>query len=534
MPRWLVILLASPALSCMRPGPTTDSASAQGLPAIRLEPTQLDLGEVAIGESTTGTFRIHNEGDEVLRIADIAIDSQGGGLDLDALGPVSLEPGQISELSVRFEPSDSGNQNAEITVTSDDPTHPEVRAWVFARGSGPALQVSVEASGLEEVPLGCEATRGVVLTNEGNADLTVHALGFEATCSGVGELSLDPLGADQGQGTSSLILNPGEHRVLVLRYLPQDEVDDSAVLRVESDDPGQPVASFVIEASGLAERWATETFVQVEQGSLDMVVALDTSGSMSSFLTSVGAELLSLASALAETESDVRLAVSTRHGGCIAGERLFIDSDTEPSSIAGALEAMFALEDVENIDAERAFTQLENTLGESDAGGCNEGLLRDRALLHLVAISNEPEQSEGDWEDHLATLRAAKDDPTDVILHGVGGDHPSGCGGAASFDGVWEASTASGGLFLSICSFDWWRDLRNATEDLEGSLDTLTLAELAVPGSLAVSIDGERTEEGWSFDEGVNLLRFDADHIPPGGSEISVTYAVQGPCDEAR
>jgi len=108
---------------------------------------------------------------------------------------------------------------------------------------------------------------------------------------------------------------------------------------------------------------------------------------------------------------------------------------------------------------------------------------------------------------------------------------PSGCGGASAYTGVYEASLATDGLFLSICASSWWPNLLEIGENLDSSLDSFILSEPAVPGTLELSIDGVTTTEGWSFDQAYNTLRFDADHIPGGGAKIEVGYTVSADCE---
>ncbi len=181
-------------------------------------------------------------------------------------------------------------------------------------------------------------------------------------------------------------------------------------------------------------------------------------------------------------------------------------------------------------NSERAFTLLEGCLAETVTGGCNEGPVREHTVLNLVGISDEPEQSEYEWDHYLAMFQTYKSDPDDVIIHAVGGDYPGGCGSASAYTGRYEAAMATGGQFLSICATDWATSLAAVAEDVASSMDSFQLTEEAVAGTLVVRIDGVHLPEGWSYDEDRNALVFDSEYIPEGGATIEVEYAVRGDC----
>jgi hypothetical protein len=68
---------------------------------------------------------------------------------------------------------------------------------------------------------------------------------------------------------------------------------------------------------------------------------------------------------------------------------------------------------------------------------------------------DEPDQSEHDYTYYVDLCRSLKDHPKDVMMNAIAGDYPSGCGSAVPGTGYYEAASATGGLFLSICAADW-------------------------------------------------------------------------------
>jgi hypothetical protein len=86
---------------------------------------------------------------------------------------------------------------------------------------------------------------------------------------------------------------------------------------------------------------------------------------------------------------------------------------------------MIALQGPYPSNTERAFTLFEACLEQSEPGGCNEGLLRPDADLHLVGISDEPEQSEHAWDHYLPLFEGYLADHSKLVVHGVGADNPT-------------------------------------------------------------------------------------------------------------
>jgi hypothetical protein len=230
-------------------------------------------------------------------------------------------------------------------------------------------------------------------------------------------------------------------------------------------------------------------------------------------------------------DSDFHVAVTQADDGCINGSDIWIDNTFTESEAEATVETMVNLGGSYASNTERAFMLLEACLSEIGSGGCNEGLVRDSAKLNLVGVSDEPEQSVNSWSYYLTLFQSYKDDPDDVIIHAVGGDYPSGCSGASAYTGMYEATVATGGQFLSICASDWASHLTSLAEAAAATLDTFQLTADAVPETIVVRIDGVTSTLGWEYDAGQNAVIFETDYIPEGGSTIEVEYALMGDCD---
>ena len=147
-------------------------------------------------------------------------------------------------------------------------------------------------------------------------------------------------------------------------------------------------------------------------------------------------------------------------------------------------------------------------------------------------VSDEPEQSVNLWPYYVSLFQGMKDDPDDVVIHAVAGDYPGGCGSASAGTGYYEATVATGGLFLSICATDWGSHLQEIAQASAGQLnDSFELTQLPVPETIEVQVDGIRTTTGWQYDAATNAVVFDRDHIPAGGSTVEVEYKLMPDCE---
>jgi hypothetical protein len=264
---------------------------------------------------------------------------------------------------------------------------------------------------------------------------------------------------------------------------------------------------------------------------VDVVIAVDRSESMDVFLAEVIAALPTLLAGLADGGMDVQLAAVVDDDGCVNGELPWIDGSYSSDDAEAALEDM-VVHHGGSVLSERAFLLLQEALNEDKvgAGGCNEGLLRTGAALHLLGISDEDEQSPGAWGDHMATLQALGADSGSVVFHAVSGDD-EGCG-VAAFEGFEDAVDATGGSLVSLCTDDWSGELdAMAATMAEVSGDPQTegpyvLSQQPVAASISVRVDDTTVSEGWSWTEEGNSLTFEAVYAPSPGSVVGIDYAV--------
>ncbi len=114
-------------------------------------------------------------------------------------------------------------------------------------------------------------------------------------------------------------------------------------------------------------------------------------------------------------------------------------------------------------------------------------------------------------------------------LSAVAGDYPGGCSTAQAGTGYYQAVSATGGEFLSVCDTNWSKHVEKlATASLEG-LNEYPLSDSSPDvKSITVLVDGVPWKSGWHYDSATNQVVID-DEVE-ANSEILVRYGVIHTC----
>ena len=338
-------------------------------------------------------------------------------------------------------------------------------------------------------------------------------------------------------GSPPWTLAPGEATTVRVTHTPTDELPDTWAVTVTSDAPVDPIQVARFEATGALSGEGTDIFQVEALDQVDVLFAVDRSAGMADHLTELSAHMTDLVGAMAAAGVDYQVSVTVEDSGCVNGSALFIDASTPTASIEGIVEDMVQLGGSYGSNTERAFMLMESALASAGSGDCNDGLIRDDAGLALVGVSDEAEQSVHPYTDHVTLFQSLKDDPDDVVVFGIGGDHPSGCTDADFYAGIYEASVATGGSLHSICTSDWATTLALLGTDVAAvggtaSNGVFSLSQYPVSDTLDVSVDGAPVSAGWVYDPVGNGVVFDVPSRPGDGSVVVISYALMGDCDE--
>lgn len=518
--------------ACGRPAQHLDLRADSGQPpedtapesTLRASTDALDFGAVAVGDERPKSLVLYNVGDTARALRGIENLEEEGPFSVGELDTLLIPAGDQLTIGFVFVPTGSGPVNASALITCDDPQQPSLTVDLDGEGVAPVLEVEPPSVAFGPLWTGCTDSQRLVLYNSGNDGMLVDAVAFDG--GGV-ELSFSladgtngPLPWSMGEG-STLVLG-------VVAYAPQDERADGAYLTVSSSD--DRVADLRIPVSGQAEAYGArnDTFTAPSAG-MDVVLAVDRSQSMDPYLPALQENLPDLVLALAARGVDLQLALVVTDDGCVQGDVPWLEEGASHFEASDAVADMLVFSGT-GMAQERAFRLLEAAFDPANLapGGCNQGLLREGTALHLVGVSDEPEQSTGGWSTHLAALQALRPDPSFVVLHAIAGTDDGSC--AQAYGGFAEAVDATGGAAISLCTDSWSAELDRLADHMietpgePALVGPYRLSASPVVGTLEVRIDGSRVSSGWVWSAAESGIVFEANAAPASGAAIEVGY----------
>ena len=209
----------------------------------------LDFGNIAVGDNRLLKIAVSNShGCEQLDISSIRF-AEGTTFEfslVDAPTTAHIAPGANIRLCVRYRPVDLGMDTGSIIVESNDPDEPVVYISLVGNGTPPCEpDVGLGDGGaidFGEILVNDSRQRRIAISNShGCAPLEVTSI--ELTAGTTPEFRL--LGAP-----SSATLEPGSNIRITVRYQPTHQGTDTGTVRVESNDPDEPVVFISLLGAG--------------------------------------------------------------------------------------------------------------------------------------------------------------------------------------------------------------------------------------------------------------------------------------------
>ena len=174
----------------------------------------LSFGEVALDTETTRVLTLSNQGNSDLTVTSVSYPDGFSG-DWDQ-GVISA--GSSQEVNVTFSPTATIDYSGTIEVTSDASTGDNTIA-VSGTGVGSVLTLAGDLS-FDEVAINTTATLVMVLSNEGNSDLSVTSVSYPEGFSG-----------DWDQG----VISAGNSQEVNVTFSPTAAIDYIGAIEVTSD-----------------------------------------------------------------------------------------------------------------------------------------------------------------------------------------------------------------------------------------------------------------------------------------------------------
>jgi Abnormal spindle-like microcephaly-assoc'd, ASPM-SPD-2-Hydin len=213
-------------------GPGAGSgADADTGTSISVSPLTVGFGSVVLGTSNSQTMTLTNTGTVNLTVTSVAI--SGAGFAVSGIPtPLTLGAGQTANFTASFQPSSAGAVSGGISIKSSVST---LAVTLSGRGVTSAPQVSPSTSKVSfgNVAVGTSSSQPVVLTNTGNADLSISSV----AASGTGFAA---------SGGSGVMLTPNQSVTITITFDPKAAGGVTGGLAISSNATN----TFSIQLSG--------------------------------------------------------------------------------------------------------------------------------------------------------------------------------------------------------------------------------------------------------------------------------------------
>ncbi|MBI2378399.1 MAG: choice-of-anchor D domain-containing protein [Deltaproteobacteria bacterium] len=234
--------LAISACNCDEGGDLTNVK-----PHLALDAMSLDFGEVRVNDLKVKGLKLTNEGDAVLSLKSVVLDSTTGEFTLGTAAPNALPASGTQDLTIVYQPLDLGEDTATLTIDADDEDGPRV---VQLRGVGVRPGLSVTTTGPKcgdtessmsfgAVVPGRTESKTITIEASGGSAVTINSIGTTQATSA--EFHVDPL-------TAPKRLAPGEKLDVAVTYTPVDGGLDTGGVVIQTD--AVPESTFLVTVCG--------------------------------------------------------------------------------------------------------------------------------------------------------------------------------------------------------------------------------------------------------------------------------------------
>jgi len=163
-----------------------------------------------------------------------------------------VQAGQQAQVTLTFQPGQSGQATATFTITSNDPDTPQLQIAVAGTGGtttdGPGISVSPPTVAFGSVRVGSTSTPTVLtIANPGSADLVVSGMSLSDT----GNFALNVNGGTNPAGSTTPTIPSGQSKTIALTFSPSAVAAASGQLTITSNATGG-TATVAISGQGVA------------------------------------------------------------------------------------------------------------------------------------------------------------------------------------------------------------------------------------------------------------------------------------------
>jgi hypothetical protein len=193
------------------------------VPVILATPNPVYFGFVAVGDNSTKTFTLSNEGAAMLRVKGITMEGSTSFVLTDPSIAGDLNEERTLDVIVEYTANEEG-ESATALVSSNDPLHPTYEVELIAGTDYPELEAVPSAYDFGTVVVGSSDSTSITLNSIGNVPCTIESIDIaDAQFTGTPELPLP------------VTVDPGESLVVHVDFVPTHGDSISTEMVVRSD-----------------------------------------------------------------------------------------------------------------------------------------------------------------------------------------------------------------------------------------------------------------------------------------------------------
>jgi len=227
-------------------------------PEIALSATSLSFGDVSVGDSGQLTFSISNNGSADLVVSNIS--SNKGTFTVNRTS-FSISAEQNQTVTITFQPTTIGNQNATLRITSNDYDEGTLTLSVSGNGIGPDIALSTTSVNIGEVAVGSIGNGSFTITNEGKEPLLVSSISSDNVLFTVSLISAT--------------IATGNSQIATLTFTPIVTGDQSAKITLSSNDNDEGLLTINVTGIGVVTLSGRVVEDDLGLGGVDLIITGD-------------------------------------------------------------------------------------------------------------------------------------------------------------------------------------------------------------------------------------------------------------------
>jgi len=515
------------------------------LPPCDFETSQdtLNFGVVEVNRSARRAFEIRNlspTSECLVTSVTLAADSDPEySLPEGEVTSTLIPAGAALAVSVEYVPESVGQHEGTIDFSISNPQTPFNQLPITGRGADSTLLIVPNDLFFGTIEVGCNArAKPVTIYNTGATAATIDSISLDSQ-DGVFEIRDAP--------TTPLTISPGGSIGFEVGFFAPEVSDYAGAIELNGTFNNQPVTYIIsLQGSGALDAVQIDRFEQLGRPEVDILFVIDNSCSMSDEQTNLATNFTSFIQ-FAEAQSlDYHIGVTTTDMNDERGRLVPLPGDgpaanrvvtpqTQPSPVQ--VFAQNAQQGSTGSGIEFVLDAAYEALVPPNITGHNAGFLRREAVLSIVAVTDEREQSARSTQFFLNFFLSIKGFRNTQLFSfsTIDGGETSVCSTAIQpAPELHELAQRTGGVEASICTPDWSRTLEELSEQAFGFRSRFFLTNQPVIQTIEVFVEGERLpqtgdsgRQNWSYDFGTNSVNFAPLTVPNPNEVIRVEYTAE-------